>query len=193
MKRISMKLSLTAMGMVMAALLFVSRSEAANPVNVDIRVSINATKSLAVGSTIYNYGALGVNVSSVSSSILVTNDSAALVETYTIQGQNAASTQGGTAWTLASSTGALDTYALAAQFSNAQPVNTDVAFTADDLTTSAIVATAGTLGNGTAGESGAAVSPTGGSNTRNLWFRIRTPVSVTDTTQRLATLTLAVQ
>jgi hypothetical protein len=31
------------------------------------------------------------------------------------------------------------------------------------------------------------------SATRNLWFRLKTPTAVSDTTQRKATLTLAVQ
>src|ERR1700753_3778619 len=55
-----------------------------NTVHLDIHVSINASKSLALGTTSYNFGALSVNTSSVSASaIVVTNDSTALQETYT--------------------------------------------------------------------------------------------------------------
>ena len=63
-------------------------------------------------------------------------------------------------------------------------------FGSDDLTTSAIVATSSVLGNGTAGQSGAAVVPAA---VRGVWFRIKTPTVISDTTQRRATLTLAVQ
>jgi hypothetical protein len=157
--------------------------------SLDINVSINATKSLSVNATTYNYGALNVNVSSVSSHIIVTNDSGALIETYTLQGADANSTGGGTNWTLAASPGT-DQYALAAQFSAALPNNADGDWASDDLTTSPITATASILGNGTGAESGAAVVP---SATRNLWFRIKTPTVVSDITQRRATLTLAVQ
>jgi hypothetical protein len=153
-------------------------------------VSINATKSLSVDTTFYDFGAQAVNVSTLSTSaITVANDSGALIETYTLQGANAASTGGGTTWTLASSAGT-DQYALAAQFSTAQPGNVDASWSSDDLTTSAIAATSTVLGNGTAGESGAAVVP---SATRKLWFRMKTPTVVSDATQRKATLTLAVQ
>ena len=163
---------------------------AVNPQNLDITVSINATKSLSVNATSYDFGALSVNASSVSAtSIDVTNDSGALIETYTLQGANANSTGGGTNWTLAA-TPATDTYALAAQFSTARPADADPSWTSDDLTTGAITATSTVLGNGTAGESGASVNP---SAVRNLWFRMKTPTVVSDTTQRKATITLAVQ
>ena len=192
MKRITTKLSLWLVGAVCAVAAFTAESQAATSAAIDIRVSISATKSLSVGTTVYNYGALNVNVSSVSSSILVTNDSGALTESYSLQGANAASTGGGTTWTLAAST-STDQYALAAQFSTSQPADTDAAFSSDDTTTSVINCTTTVFGNGTAGESGASVSPSAGSRDRNLWFRIRTPNIVSDTTQRLATLTLAVQ
>ena len=74
---------------------FSSSVKAALTQSIDIKVSISATKSVAVNTTYYHYGALGVNTSSVSATaIVVTNDSAALVETYTLQGANAASTAG---------------------------------------------------------------------------------------------------
>jgi len=172
----------------LALIAYVAPAKAVNPASLDITVQISATKSLAVNTTFYNYGALAVNTSSVSGHIMVTNDSGALIETYTLQGANAISS-GGQNWTLAASPGT-DIYALAAQFSAAAPTNLDGSWTSDDLTTSAIVATASVLGNTTAGESGAAVVP---SAVRNLWFRLKTPTVVSDVSQRKATLTLAVQ
>lgn len=175
---------------VVAALFAAGAAQAATSQNLDITVSINAAKSLSVGTTSYDFGAMSVNASSVSAvAIVVTNDSGALIETYTVQGANAASTEGGTTWTLAASPGT-DQYALGAQFSSARPADADGSWASDALTTAAQTATATVLGNGTAGESGAAVMP---SATRNLWLRMKTPTAVSDTTQRKATITLAVQ
>src|SRR5882672_6548653 len=79
---------------------------------LDIRVSINASKSLSVNTTFYNFGALPISSTVVSaSSITVTNDSGGLVETYTIQGASATPVGAGTNWVLAAS-GGQDQYAL---------------------------------------------------------------------------------
>jgi hypothetical protein len=185
-QRLSLGLVVGTLGLVT----FAKPAHAATSQNLDITVSISATKSLSAGTTFYDFGALAVNSSSVSATaIAVTNDSGALIETYTLQGANASSTGGGTAWTLAAAPGS-DQYALAAQFSTARPTDADGSWGSDDLTTSAIAASSTVLGNGTAGESGASVAPAAA---RNLWFRMKTPTSVSDTTQRKATLTLAVQ
>jgi hypothetical protein len=188
MKRIQ-QLSLSLIGAALGLAVLSTPAHAVNPQSLDITVSISATKSLSVNATFYDFGAQTVSASTVSvSAIQVTNDSGALVETYTLQGANAASTGGGTTWTLAGSVGS-DQYTLAAQFSTAQPVNADGSWSSDDLTTSAITATDLVLGNGTLAQAGASVLPTA---TRNLWFRMKTPSSVSDTTQRKATLTLGV-
>ena len=63
---------------------------------LDIKVSINAQKSLEVGTTWYNFGALPISSTVVSgSSVAVWNDSGGLVETYTIQGASATGLGGG--------------------------------------------------------------------------------------------------
>ena len=188
MKRIQ-KVGLSLMGAALGLIVMAKPSYAVTSQSLDITVSILATKSLSVDTTYYDFGGLSVNTSSVSASaIVVTNDSGGLVETYTLQGADAASTGGGTTWTLAASTGT-DQYALGAQFSSARPTDADGSWGTDALTTSAITATDTVLGNGTLAEAGTAVVPAA---TRNLWFRIKTPGTVTDTTQRKATLTLAV-
>ena len=167
-----------------------SPAHAVTSQTLDIKVSISATKSLSAGTTTYDFGAQTVNLSTVSTSaIAITNNSGALVETYTIQGANAVSTGGGTTWTLAATPGT-DQYALAAQFSSAQPANADGSWSSGDLTTSGVACSATQFGNGTAAESGAGILPSGA---RNLWFRMKTPTAVNDTTQRLAVVTLAVQ
>jgi hypothetical protein len=157
-------------------------------------VSINASKALTVGSTVYYFGAQAVNTSSVAAtSILVTNTSGALLETYTLQGNNAPSTGGGTTWNLVASTGTLDQFVLGSQFATAAPANTDSLWATSITSTTVGVCTAAQFGNGTLGQSGLTVSPVAGSNTRNLWFRMTTPLYVSDTTERLETVTLAVQ
>ena len=160
-----------------------------NTVHLDIHVSINASKSLALGTTSYNFSALAVNTSSVSASaIVVTNDSTALQETYTVQGANAT---GGNGWTLNSSTGTVDNYVLGLQFATAQPSNVDSSWTTS-LTSLSVVACTDTQFGGGSGQSGFQV-PAFGATARNLWLRMITPLYVSDTTQKNATLTLAVQ
>jgi hypothetical protein len=180
----------------LAAFALLAIAVPAHAQNLDITVSISATKSLAVNTTFYNFAGMSVNTSSVSvSNIDVTNDSGALTETYTLQGANAPSTESGTSWTLSTTPGT-DTYALAAQFSSLQPHNQDSDWTSDDLNNATpVTATSAALGNGTAGESGAAVSPlaAGNANLRKLWFRIKTPTPISDGGNHKATLTLAVQ
>jgi hypothetical protein len=186
------KLTLWCAGAALAICSFSSPAKAVTSQNIEIHVSINATKSLSTGATFYNYGALSVNVSSVSSSILVTNNSTSLVETYTLLAGNAISDAAGTNWTLAASTGT-NQYALGAQFSSAQPANTPAAWDATDYMTSVAQACTSTqFGNGVGGESGAGVSPVA-STTRNLWFRLHTPDVLTDPGAHTATVTLAVQ
>jgi len=116
-----------------------------------------------------------------------------LRETYTLKAANAISDSGGTDWTLAAST-TTNTYAIAGQFSTAAPANTLAAWDSTDyMTTSAQNCSATQFGNGNAGESGLSVSPSAGSNTRNLWFRIHTPSEVDDAGGHTALVTLAVQ
>jgi hypothetical protein len=163
--------------------------EAADSAALDITVYILATKSLSVNTTSYDFGGMSVNTSSVSTtSVIVTNTSTGLIETYTIQGASATSTAGGVDWILAASTGT-DTYALSAQFSTARPADADGNWGTDALTYSPQTCTSAVFGNDVAAQSGASVDP---GAQRNLWFRIKTPGIVSDTTQHKATITLAV-
>jgi hypothetical protein len=169
---------------------FVSSAKATTPQSIDIHVSINVAKNLSASATTYTYGALNVNVSSVSSAIIINNNSGGLTETYRLLGANATSDTGGTNWTLASSTSS-DNYELETEFSNAQPANTNAAWGASNfLTTSAQSCSSTQFGNGTAGESGASVAP---NSQRNLWFRLHTPDTVTDPGAHTGQATISVQ
>jgi hypothetical protein len=167
-------------------------AHAATPsASLDIHVSINASKSLTLGTTSYDFGALAVNTSSVSAAaIVVTNDSGSLQETYTLQGANAT---GGSGWTLNTTTGTADNYVLGGMFSTAQPTNDPATWSSSLMTTSAVACSATQFGNGTAAESGLNVSPLTASKNRNFWLRMITPLYVTDTVQKNITITLAVQ
>ena len=192
--KLTTKLSLWTMGAFALALIAVKPASAVTSQVLDIHVSITATKSLSAGTTFYNFGALAPDVSSNSASaIQITNDSGAYVETYTLQGANATSDTGGTNWTLAASTGT-NQYSIGAQFSTAQPANTQPAWDSTDyLTTSAQACSATQFGNGTLAEAGTSVSPVVANRDRYLWFKIHTPDISTGTEGRTAQITIAVQ
>ena len=180
---------------VLAVAGFASKSHAVLSQDLDIKVSINATKSLSAGTTVYDFGALAVNTASHSATaIVITNDSGALIETYEMSAGNALEYGAGTyEFTLAASTGT-DKYVLSAQFSTARPADaSNSTWSSDNLTGAAVACSATQFGNGTAGQAGVDVSPAGGSNTRNLWFRIITPDVVTSPNPHTATATIAVQ
>lgn len=164
-------------------------------VHIDIHVSISATKSLSAATTYYDFGALPVSSAAVaSSSITITNDSGALVESYTLRGGNAISQGGGVNWTLAGSPG-VDTYQLDAQFGDARPALADGGWTSDTLASASYTACSNdqVFGNNVSGESCYQVSPLGAAKDRALWFRIKTPTSVSDTTHHVAVVDIAVQ
>lgn len=161
--------------------------------SVDIHVSIQATKSLAVGGTTYDFGKLNINTSSVTATaIVVTNDSTALIETFTLRAGDAISDTGGVNWVLSPSTGP-NQYTLDAQFGTSRPNTNDENWTDDDLTTGNQICSPTHFGNGTPEESGENVSPQAGDNSRNLWFRIKTPSAVSDPSAHTATVTLAIK
>jgi hypothetical protein len=190
------RLQLAVLATAAVVLLGLTNASAANPGTIDIKVSIAATKSLSIGTTNFNYGTLGIGVSSVSATaIVVTNDSGGYIESYTLQGANADIVGGGDVWNLAASTSsASDDYALAAQFSTARPNDVDGDWNADSLTTSAQnCMDHDTFGNTTVGQSCFEVSPLSGSHNRNLWFRIKTPGAVLNLSQHQTTVTLGVQ
>jgi hypothetical protein len=192
-KPYSHKISRLTIGLMGLALLFSAglSVHAVETQDIEIHVSINATKSLAAGTTHYNFGALATNVSSVSATALViTNDSAGLIQTYTLVAGNAISDTAGTDWTLNETSTGTDQYRLAAQFSTARPTDADGSWATDYMTTGVQACTAVRFGNGEAAESGLNVNP---SAARNLWFRIHTPDVVSDPSPHTATVTLAVQ
>ena len=155
----SKKISQWLLGAALLFAAFSSPAQAALTANVDIKVSINATKSIQViGTTTYTFGALSLNTSSNSATaIVIRNDSDAYIETYRLlAGDAIADVAGENNWTLAAST-APDTYSLAAQFSTARPTNVETADNwdaSDCLTNSAQMCNAQLFGNNVLVETG---------------------------------------
>jgi hypothetical protein len=168
-----------------------SSARADDPRLIDIKVSINATKSVTSNTTSYNFTALSVNTSSVSSRIVITNDSTSIIETYRLMAGNAISDTNGTDWTLNTTTGT-NQYALAAQFASSQPANTNTAWSQDEVSGTPTTCTVDVFGDGTPGDEGVGVLPTPGSNTRDLYFRVKTPDVVTDPGGHTILVTLSV-
>jgi hypothetical protein len=173
-----------------------SRTQAADFVDMDIHVSINAAKDVTVDTTFYYFGAVDINASSNSvTPIQVTNNSSALIQTYTIKGGTATSDTAGTDWNLvaASNTVGSNTYALAAQFTGTgsqRPDNVEATWDSDYMRVDEyITCTTTVFGDGTAGDEGANVAP---SADRYLYFRINTPTSTTDGGAHTATIRLSV-
>jgi hypothetical protein len=197
--RLEKKFGVWLLGLATFFALSASQALAAPTATVDIHVSIAANKSvsLAASSTYSMFGGMPLSSATVSSSsITVTNDSGAYIETYTLQGGAAVSDTAGVNWAIATTTGT-NQYALGAVFSNTPPAATQTFWpygSADlYLTGSPQVCSTTQFGNGVAGEAGASVLPTPGLNNRYLWFRMHTPGISTGTEGRTAQVTIAIQ
>lgn len=186
-------LSLIAVGLAIAVGSFIKPAHAADNVNLDLNVAISATKEVTTNTTFYQFGAIQISSHVVaSSSFTITNNSTALIETYTIQGSTAISDTVGTNWNLVSSTNSVgsETYALAALFSGSTPDNQEASWLSDDLNKDTpVTCTTTVLGNGVAAESGASVNPAA---QRGLWFRIGTPTTTGDGGPHTITVNLSV-
>jgi len=166
-------------------------------VDIDIHVSINASKDITAPTSYYYFGAININQSSNSVSALqIHNNSSGITETYTIKGGTATSDDAGTDWNLVASSTAIsgtETYALAVQFSdNANRVANDD----EDLWQSDylridqyITCTSTVFGDGNAARSGANVPP--GAD-RYMYIRIHTPAATIDGGAHTASIRLSV-
>jgi hypothetical protein len=171
------KMMLIVLGMILV-LGIASVANAASFANVALRATISNSVSVSVSTGLYVFPAMATNTKAVSTAVTVTNDSGAYVETYYFKGFNAG------VWTLGAAQGA-NTYTLAAAFHGSAPGT--AAFVAEDQlkngswdNANGDTCTASKFSiDGT--QTGVAVSPTAGSNTRSLWFCLGTPTSTTTT------------
>ena len=192
------KVSLGMLGVMALGFLVPQKAQAIAISTVDIHVSIQASKSVALmaNATSYAFGALPLSSAAVAaSSVTVINDSGGYVETYVLTGANATSDTGGTNWTLATTTGT-NQYALGAIFSNNTPTSTLWVYnsTKTYLSTGGGTCNTEQFGNTTLGEAGVSVSPVlaGSANQRWLWFQMRTPDVSTGTEGRTAKVYISV-
>jgi len=173
---------------------FSSQLKAADYVDIDIHVSINATKEVLASATYYYFGAININSSTNGvNSITITNNSTGITETYTVKGGTATSDTLGTNWNLVPSSTSVgsETYAMAVQFTGAgRPNNTEDDWMQDYLQMDAyITCTTDVFGDGTPGDEGASVGP--GAD-RYMYFRLNTPQSTVDGGPHTATIRLSV-
>ena len=199
MKRITTKVSLWLLGLASLAILAPTKASAVLISTVEVHVSIASSKSVSLqaSSTYYAFGAMPLSSATVaSSSITVTNDSGAFVETYILQGAAAISDTLGTNWSLATTTGT-NQYALGAMFSSSRPADTQTVWptgsTSLYLTGTPQTCSTTQFGDSSAGDEGAGVSPVVGSRDRYLWFRMHTPSVSTGTEGRTAQVYISVQ
>jgi len=156
-----------------------SVANAASFANVALRATISNSVSVSVSTGLYVFPAMATNTKAVSTAVTVTNDSGAYVETYYLKGFDAG------VWTLGAAQGS-NVFTMAAAFhGGTAPLST--AFGAEDL----LKDTGWDNANGDTCSStkfsidgtqtGLAVSPTAGSNTRSLYFCLGTPTATTTT------------
>lgn len=162
------------------AVLGLGRSaSAANFASASVKVTVTGTLSMSiVGSTSTTVAAVAPGGSSISgSSITVTNDSAGLIETFSLKSFDS------TPWTLQQVPGG-NQFALQALFNAAAPVAGDFTVPADSLTLADKPAAADVF-EGT--QSGLAVPP---GASRGLWFRFQAPTSTSSFGSRDLTVSI---
>jgi hypothetical protein len=173
---------------------FAGQIKAADYVDVDIHVSINAIKDVSASATYYYFGAIDINTSTNSvGSITITNASTGITETYTIKGGTATSDTAGTNWNLVASSDTVgsETYAMAVLFTGAgRPNNNEATWGQDYLRVDQfITCTTNVFGDGTPGDQGASVAP---GAARTMYFRLHTPTDTVDGGPHTATIRLSV-
>jgi len=166
--------------------------------NDSVYVSVTVTGVLAVDilETLLDFGSVSGNSTSVlTSSATVRNTSSALTESYKIKGSNSSPSN----WTIANAaTGPGENrFVLYAAFHNSQPSDVDGTWTDDDLeaTDQNCSDTVFTIDGTQKGTNVPANNPGDYSATgsdRGMWFRIKTPTSLTVGSGTAQTITVTV-
>ena len=162
-------------------------TETGETVSIEITVTCAPSASVWIGDNTYAFGNLGANTASVAAtSIAVDNNSAGLTEKYALRASDArnngvASTP--TDWNLVVlGSEAGDAYSLCARFNATRPVDGDFGVN-DDLANDNQNCDGTLFGAGGYNKASTdAPEP--------LWFRIKTPTSVTDTQQHTVFVTV---
>ncbi len=163
--------------------------------HLTLRVTVSVSLAVALDDTDYDFGSIGADTVTVSTRpITATNSSGGLVEDFTINASTFIAT-GGTDWNINADalTVALDQYSLCMQVGTTPPTPDGSTFVADDCfdddnATDEDMST--TLFNGTGGATdGDNVADAG---TRELWFRFRSPSSITSGEGSEQTMTVTI-
>jgi hypothetical protein len=158
---------------------FGKSASAANFASASVNVTLSGTLSMSiVGSTFTILSSVAPGGSAVAvSSITVLNDSAGIVETFTLKSFDS------TPWTLAQAPG-FNQFALQAIFNSVAPAAVAFVVGEDSLTTTEKVSTAAVFAGN---QSGAAVPP---GQSRGLWVRFQAPTSTTSFGSRDLTISI---
>lgn len=158
-------------------------ASAANFASASLNVTVTGELSMSiVGPSEATFPAVAPGGSSVSgSAIVVLNDSAGIVETFTLKSFDS------TPWTLQNAPG-VNQFALQGLFNTVAPATTDFAVPADSLNlTDKAATTSGGLGNFEGDQSGAGVMP---GTQRSAWFKFQAPTSTTSFGSRVLTVSI---
>jgi hypothetical protein len=178
------------------AMSVLSIAEAANPDTMELYVTVTGVLSVDIIDTGLSFGSVNPNDTSVlTSSATVRNDSTGLTESYRIKGSNSVPSN----WTLASAaTGPdEDQFVLYAACDEAQPADADGTWSDDDLEVSDqdCSSTVFSIDGSHTGVNVPANNPgdyTATGSDRWLWFRIKTPTSLTVGSGEAQTITVTV-
>lgn len=158
---------------------FGKSASAANFASASVKVTLTGTLSMSiVGSTFTTLSAVAPGGSAIAtSSITVLNDSAGIVETFTLKSFDS------TPWTLVNTPG-FNQFAMQAVFNTVAPAEATFVVGDDSLTTADKVSTATVFAGN---QSGAAVPP---GQARGLWVRFQAPTSTTSFGSRELTISI---
>ena len=171
-------------------------TQAANPDSMYVYVTVTGVLSVNILETSLDFGNVSANSSAVwTSSATVRNDSDGITEKYKIKGSNSSPSN----WTIASAaTGPGENrFVLYAAFHGSQPADADGTWSEDDLesTDRNCSDTVFTIDGTQKGTSVPANNPgdySASGSDRGMWFRIKTPTSLTVGSGTAQTITVTV-
>jgi len=149
-------------------------------------VWVNPVLSVSISTDTYNFGEFYTSTISVSGTNITVINDGNVKETYSIKCSSFT-----THWLLKNTPGN-DEFALQAAFHPSQPDNDDISWKADDILTESLEQCTTAVFSINGDQHGKDVSPFE-SNIRNFWFRLKTPLSTSTTTQQNITVTISAE
>lgn len=183
-----MKKRLIAMGL-LAGILAGKSLWALSSDTVNVTVTPSGSQSVVITEAEYDFGALsyGTDVSSIAATAVTVTNDGTKPEGWALQLTDTGGWTAGTTWADIG----YNKFALQGLFNTTRPIVGDYADNDVILSASATNAT-GTGAVYSGDETAAVVSPSVGSNTRSLWFRLHMPTSGADENQKTFVVTISV-